>query len=94
MGEWDDSERRKEIERAAGPQDSWRRYPGKKNKRRWCKGKVGREHDYEEVEKRNGWWERWGGPRRVWITVDRCKVCGKEIHTTYHYANGTKKGPY
>lgn len=32
-----------------------RKYPSKKDKRRWCKGKVGVEHDYEWQYNPRGW---------------------------------------
>jgi hypothetical protein len=37
----------------------------KKNTKRWCKGKVGREHKFELVQ------------QRFW-TLHKCSVCGKQ----------------
>lgn len=40
----------------------------KKDTKKWCKGKVGREHQISTVEK----WD--------WCLVDKCMVCGKELN--------------
>lgn len=48
----------------------------KKSTRRWCKGKVGVEHDYQEATKPvfNGNDYRW-----VW-QLKKCTRCGKQYH--------------
>ena len=52
-----------------------RKYPGKKDKKKWCKGKVGIEHDYE--------WHyipKWVGYRNElwsWDFKHECKKCGR-----------------
>lgn len=41
--------------------DSWRKAPGKKNRRRWCRGKAGIEHQYptEPDEVLDARWHYW-----------------------------------
>ena len=36
--------------------DEWRKSPGKKDTRRWCKGKVGREHTIDIRRIKYGWY--------------------------------------
>lgn len=42
----------------------------KKNGKRWCRGKVGREHEYKQI--------RTGTMFRHIYVVDRCEACGKQ----------------
>lgn len=45
-----------------------------KNKKRWCKGKVGREHDYKTVPYKF----RWSRMASDFYLVDKCSKCGRE----------------
>jgi len=47
----------------------------RKDTKRWCRGKVGKEHDWQPFDK----WPGLGHSRwlRAW-TMRRCQVCGKE----------------
>lgn len=42
----------------------------KKNKKKWCKGKEGREHDWQDYHKQYG-------TRSVWV-IKKCSACHKE----------------
>jgi hypothetical protein len=43
-----------------------------KNKKRWCKGKVGREHAYEAVPYKRAWMLSDA------YLIDKCSKCGRE----------------
>lgn len=49
----------------------------KKNTKKWCGGKVGREHDLI----RYFWHTGWSGTRTKWIRT-KCAVCHKEFYHT------------
>lgn len=66
-------------------------HKSKKNTRRWCKGKVGREHTPEirHTGERNGWAKGWVcGPRRWGLKgwschhEEICTTCGKLLRWT------------
>lgn len=44
--------------------------PKKKDKKKWCKGKVGREHDFQPYHKEYG-------SRTIWV-INKCTRCHKE----------------
>ena len=50
-----------------------KRWPGRKDTKRWCRGVVGREHKPE-------WRPLWGGTR---FQVQLCVVCGKHLHYSW-----------
>ena len=56
-----------------------RRWPGKKNTRRWCKGVVGREHQPQWV--RHEYEFSTGGTRKIiWLWNEKvCQVCSKRL---------------
>ncbi len=68
--------------------DEWRKSPGKKDTYRWCRGKVGVEHQIEVVREKSGYhptncgpapeWaiRLWGRRWRCWHQY-RCSACGK-----------------
>ena len=70
--------------------DRRRSIPGKKNRHRWCRGKVGREHDTEWVEwqdtlgfmgtpqQRQEWEERLRAICTNWQMLV-CRNCGKQL---------------
>lgn len=49
----------------------------KKDTKRWCRGKVGKEHDWQPFDKWPGISRRWMGS----LLMHRCQVCGKENWT-------------
>lgn len=51
------------------------KHKSKKNTRKWCKGKVGVQHDLIRYFKYYGWTSK----RSKYIQC-RCKVCGKEFY--------------
>lgn len=51
-----------------------RRWPGKKDTKRWCKGVVGREHKLKTVR-----WPIGSNWINAWF-VDLCTVCGKQFN--------------
>jgi hypothetical protein len=51
--------------------DRMKKWPGKKDTKRWCKGVVGREHVTE--------WKNKYPSFRQCIHVLTCKTCGKEV---------------
>lgn len=51
------------------------KHKSKKNTRKWCKGKVGVEHEL----RRYFWHYGWESKRTNWIR-SKCIVCGKEFH--------------
>lgn len=60
--------------------DSWRPSPSKKDTRRWCRGKVGRDHNFE----RKTWYEVHHTARRAPGYMDKwaydvCSECGKRV---------------
>jgi hypothetical protein len=68
-------------------------HKSRKNTRRWCKGKVGREHSpvVQHQKERNGWRKAWTcGPRKWGISAGRwgcwheevCTTCGKVLRWT------------
>lgn len=59
-----------------------------KNTKRWCKGKVGREHDYAERRLTTCWGTHGkAGYTEVWTTM--CNACGKHKANEYRYPFGT-----
>ncbi len=50
------------------------KYPGKKDKKKWCKGKVGVEHEYEWKYIPWGWS---GKELCEWDFKYECKKCGR-----------------
>lgn len=67
---------------------------GKKDTRRWCKGKRGREHvlkcvSYNEVKHNNPSPASWTKFTMFWKILI-CTVCGKELD---HYYPFSKKNP-
>lgn len=46
----------------------------RKDTKRWCRGKVGKGHDWQPLDK-------WPGLRMRWYLVHRCETCGKERFT-------------
>lgn len=55
--------------------DEWKRTPGKKNTRRWCRGKVGVEHEWTRKPFREA--KRWVWASESGWEVDVCDNCGK-----------------
>lgn len=55
------------------------KHPGKKNTKKWCKGRVGREHVVKTVPMAEVW--TWISPTSQWNwgTIDICTVCKKQI---------------
>lgn len=84
MGHYDDYG----SERPAPPlvSDAWKRSPGKKDTRRWCRGKVGVEHELEvnlqtwalSMKYKCGW-RKWRRDVPHWSCYhqSRCVKCGK-----------------
>ena len=65
----------------------------KKDRKRWCKGKVGREHDYQVQVRPNGWGMRRDAPCKPWSRQDLydwwickhaliCQNCGRQEDIT------------
>jgi hypothetical protein len=63
-----------------------RKARGKKDRKRWCRGKVGREHQWQRIQKNSRecksfpWWKHltYSVTRvRCW-EFDQCAACGKE----------------
>lgn len=89
MSEWKQAAARRRDERNAKPDDA--PTPGaseRKNTKRWCRGKIGVEHQAEcrgyNETKRQGL-ARHSNSWRVLV----CSECGKELKTWY----GTKSKP-
>jgi hypothetical protein len=83
-GEWGSGDR------FAAPPETPARHRAKKNTKRWCKGKEGREHGWEFIVPDYGMlafnqgcrWSRWSSPlrpQRKWFCYHYwvCKNCGK-----------------
>ena len=70
MSEWQENalERRDFRATKNGPEVAPHR--SKKDTRRWCRGKVGREHVWETRHDHSMW---------LAFCIDRCAVCGKEV---------------
>lgn len=51
--------------------------PGKKDKVRWCKGKVGVEHSYVETKRHDDWFRS----GQNWIIL-HCSNCGRKDYKT------------
>lgn len=49
------------------------RHQGKKNRRKWCRGKVGREHQLVRVRASR------------WIDNDVCTECGKQVNWYFFF---------
>ena len=69
------------------PSDEWRTVPGKKNRRKWCKGKLGAEHVLVVTRTR---WQRdadchVGYRADLWVCYHEtcCSVCGRKIDHGY-----------
>lgn len=52
---------------------------GKKDKRKWCKGKVGIPHQYEKVRKQRFVIGEWS----FYMEVDKCTGCGREHYVSF-----------
>lgn len=61
--------------RDAPPPDEVRPHRSHKDRRRWCKGRPGREHRLEVTEVSHGW-QPWWRPS----FADVCTVCGKQFN--------------
>ena len=75
MSEWQESANRRRAFRQGGHEpepDPERKWRGKKNRARWCKGRVGVSHDFMREDR-----PRFGGRLRVYI--DKCRSCGREV---------------
>lgn len=73
---------RRRAARQDKPDDAPRRARGKKDRKRWCGGHVGREHqpkcfDYRELKHRNGFYAE-GSAFSGWKIL-ACTACGKEL---------------
>lgn len=85
--------------------DVGKRAPGRKNTRRWCKGRPGREHTPEIAVPDNrlglrdkcGWYDlRIGGLTTASYYcqhVERCAACGKVLRRHYGWLPGYKLLP-
>lgn len=47
-----------------------------KSTRKWCRGVVGRKHEYEKYKK-----YLWG---KAYLELDKCSKCGKEKYGKFH----------
>ena len=59
------------------PVDFRGKYKSKKDTNRWCKGKVGREHQFKEVEE-------YSFSIFLW-SVLKCTNCNKKVNTSRKY---------
>ena len=86
MSEWkQDSARRRDVRNAKDPNEL-KKTPAKKNRKRWCGGHVGREHqpkcmmgaDFKSIPKDRIF-------RRMYLRTRYliCTVCGKQLATYY-----------
>lgn len=75
--------------------ENQRPYPGKKDKNRWCKGKIGKEHSLQ-VAKYSDIKQRYANLKvgkhvfgANWY-LQYCKSCGKEINIYYSFQKKNK----
>lgn len=61
-------------------EDKHKPIPGKKNRKRWCRGKEGVEHQTKLVPVHHSFIKR--KVNEIYILIDKCTVCGK--HVDYH----------
>jgi hypothetical protein len=81
MSEWKAGAAARRDARATKDEPVAVRHP-RKNRKRWCKGKVGVEH--RPVIERDPFWDKYGAcqPRGWWSGCyhwERCTVCGKVL---------------
>jgi len=87
MSDWKERARdRKEARQSKGPDES-PPIPAKKDKKRWCGGHVGREHEkvcmpYDNTQ---GIFKNW--------RVLACKNCGKRFEFYYPFGHWKKSKP-
>lgn len=62
------------VKYAEPRQAGWR---SRKNTKRWCKGKVGVEHEWEHITPKND--------ISPWRKMDVCKNCGKQSYNNVSY---------
>lgn len=63
-------DRREEIRHGGVTDEELPHRSARKDTKKWCKGKVGREHDYE--------WRTLYLSGRVWYHIKECKKCFKQ----------------
>ncbi len=51
-------------------------YRGRKNRRKWCRGRQGEEHILA-WQTHHGWKRDFSEKQRRWIEVEACQRCGK-----------------
>lgn len=70
-----------------------KRWPGKKDTKRWCKGVVGREHQGEWVK--HEYEMTVAGTRKIiWLwNVKKCKVCGKQLEYDWKKVQNIERSP-
>lgn len=72
MNSWSDNARRRKLARQATPDDAHRPVSGKKDTRKWCGGKPGREHQPQCYRQTH-----YGRLSHFYSYA--CSKCGKEL---------------
>ena len=89
MDDWKDgANKRRDVRNTKEPETSQKAKPAKKDTKKWCSGKVGREHTLEvnNYSKAKGWSSVIFG--NWWVLY--CTTCGKELE---YYHPGLRARP-
>lgn len=72
------------LKAKAAPIPERPKYKAKKDTKRWCLGKVGRDHDYEVRQPQGGMFSR-GSYSEGRVRMPVCKRCGRQDYDRIEY---------
>lgn len=91
MDDWKDGANKRRDERnSKEPETHQKAKPAKKDTKKWCAGKVGREHTLEVKNYSEG--KGWGPIFGNWW-VQYCSTCGKDFESYRPFSGLTSKPP-